>query len=200
MRTPRRAHSARVPAWGQWAVGLAVLLGADLVLRALYDPASHTFQQREAEVTGWLSLAALLLVLASKPLRLVSYRRALGLWAFGFALLHVVFSYAGVLDGDVLNLLFLSRGAQVGWAVGALALLGLLPLALTSTNGAMRRLGARWKALHRLGPWMTALAALHTAWIGVHFGLTPLTWTSVTLLLLTAALLLGRASNWRKPA
>ncbi len=187
-----RPRARRLPAWAPWALGLAAPLGADLVLRALYDPASHTFQQREAEVTGWLSLAALLLVLASRPLRLVTYRRALGLAAFGYALLHVVFSYTGVLGADVQNLLFVSRSDQAGWALGLAALVGLLPLALTSTNAAMRRLGPRWKALHALGPWMTLLAALHTVWLGVHFGLNPLAWTSVALLLLTALALLGR--------
>ena len=196
----RRSRAAQLPAWGQWALGLALLGLAEGVLRLVYDPRAHVFGQRETEVTGWLALAALLLTLFARRLGLAPYRRALGLAGFFYTVAHLYFSYDHILDDDWQNLLFLSRGQQAGWALGLVALLGLLPLALTSTDSAVRRLGPRWKPLHHLGPWMTLLATLHTVWIGVHFGLDPLAWTSVALLLLTALALLARRRPTRSPA
>ncbi|GMA14558.1 hypothetical protein E5F05_10080 [Deinococcus metallilatus] len=192
-RATREAAPQRaVPGFQPFIIGVLVVVITEELLRVLYVEGSHLLGQRRTEVYGWLSLAALLLVLASRWLRLVPHRRALGLAGFAFALMHTWLAYAHVLDGDVENVLFLSVEEQAALWLGVAALLGLLPLALTSTNTAMRRLGKRWKALHRLGPWMTLLAALHTAWIGVHFGLNPLAWTSVALLLVSAALFLFR--------
>lgn len=195
---PRRAPGAVTPTraapWpGQLALGLLVVIVTEEALRLLYPPGHHLLAQRRTEVYGWLSLAGLLLVLASRGLRLVPYRRALGLAAFGFAGVHTGLAYVHVLNRDVESVLFLSPQDQAALWLGVAALIGLLPLALTSTAASVRRLGKRWKTLHRLGPWMTLLAAVHTAWIGVHFGVDPLAWTSVGVLLLTAALFLFRS-------
>jgi len=80
------------------------------------------------------------------------------------------------------------------WA-GIVALAGLLPLAVTSFTPAQRRMGRWWKRLHRLGPWLTVLSALHTAWAGGHFGLMPLRWTSLALVVLSLALFFLRARD-----
>ncbi|WP_425146484.1 ferric reductase-like transmembrane domain-containing protein [Deinococcus sp.] len=174
----------RLPASGLLQLGLSLLvaLNAELLLRLL-APAGALAERRE-EVYGALSLLALLLILATRWLpRWKAYRRALGLAAFGYGLLHGWLALGTVLQGDPQNLLFLNQATQAAILAGVLALAGLLPLALTSSNWAQRRLGRRWKRLHRAGPWLTLLSALHTAWAGVHFGLSPLAWTSATLLL-----------------
>lgn len=152
-------------------------------------------EQRREELYGLLSLLALLLVLLTRPLPgLRPLRRRLGLTGFGYGLLHGWLALGHVLEGDPSNLLFLNPGTQASIWAGVVALALLLPLALTSTASARRRLGRRWKTLHRLGPPMTLLAALHTAWAGVHFGLSPLRWPSLGLLLLSGWLFLGRRS------
>jgi methionine sulfoxide reductase heme-binding subunit len=192
MTVPRRPVS--VSSWLQLAVALLLPLNLELLLQLL-APVGALSERRE-ELYGFLSLAALLLVLVTRWLRpLRPFRRALGLSAFGYGLYHGWLALQHVLQGDPTNLLFLNRGTQMGIWAGIVALAGLLPLAFTSFDTAQRRLGKNWKRLHRLGPWLTLLSALHTAWSGVHFGLTPLTWTAFALFTLSAVLFLARRSG-----
>lgn len=105
---------------------------------------------------GLWSLRLLLLTLAMTPLRWLFrsstpllYRRALGLWAAAYALLHLLM-YVVVdqrLDARVLIEDVLKRP----WiTVGFVTVVMLTVLAATSTRGMMRRLGRRWLVLHRL--------------------------------------------------
>src|ERR1700752_2525642 len=105
---------------------------------------------------GKTALNLLLLTLAVTPVReltgqpqLLRLRRMLGLFAFFYVLLH--FAIYLVLD---LELNFRTLGADIAKrpyiTIGFTALLLLVPLAVTSTNGMMRRLGRRWETLHRL--------------------------------------------------
>lgn len=188
--TARPASSA--PGWWPLALFLLLPLNFELLLRVLPTGA---LDERREELYGFLSLAALLLVLVTRSWRVLRpHRRALGLAAFGYGAYHGLLAVQHVLQGDVSNLLFLNPGTQAAYWAGIIALAGLLPLALTSFAPAQRRLGRNWKRLHRLGPWLTLLSALHTAWSGVHFGLEPLKWASVALLALSLALFLTRRS------
>ena len=115
-------------------------------------------------------------------------RRLLGVTAFSYALLHFLF-YVGVdkffdwrtISQDLTKRPFL----MVGFA----ALLCLAPLAITSTDGWVRRLGyRRWKLVHRLAYLAAALAVVHFAW-RVKADLTrPLLFAAVFALLLVARL------------
>lgn len=193
IRTPEPAERRGTAPWSQQLVVVAVVvIGFEQALRVLTGHAAHLLEQRRMEGYGWLSVAALLLVLVARRVGLLRYRRALGLAAFGFALVHTWLAYGHVLDHDVENVLFLSRDDQAALWLGAAAIAGLLPLALTSTDTAVRRLGRHWRTLHRLTPVLTVLAVAHTVWIGVHFGVAPLAWTSVVLTVLTALTLLAR--------
>jgi sulfoxide reductase heme-binding subunit YedZ len=94
---------------------------------------------------------------------LVQARRPLGVACFGYALLHAWCYWwfdagadLGALVGDLAEKRYL-------W-VGAAALALLAPLAFTSTDHAMRRLGRRWKQLHRLVYPIAVLALLHVWW------------------------------------
>jgi DMSO/TMAO reductase YedYZ heme-binding membrane subunit len=107
--------------------------------------------------TGMMTLIFLTLTMAVTPLRkvtglnwLIQFRRMLGLYAFFYVCLHFLcffsldraFSVAGTL-AEMLKRKYL--------IVGSTALLAMLPLAITSTNGMIKRLGGkRWRALHRL--------------------------------------------------
>ncbi len=176
--------------WLQLAVAVLLPLNLELLMRLA---ALGALAERREELYGFLSLLALLLVLLTRRLPgLRPYRRALGLAAFGYGLYHGLLAVQHVLQGDASNLLFLNPYTQAGIWAGTAALAGLLPLTLTSFGWAQRRMGRGWKRLHRAGPWLTLLSALHTAWSGVHFGLSPLKWASVFLLTLSLALFLLR--------
>ena len=141
--------------------------------------------------TGRPALQILLATLAVTPIRrltgwngVIRLRRMLGLFAFTYALVHFsfyftfdqVFSVAGVLD-DVTKRRFILSGM--------VALASMLPLALTSTKGWIRRLGGkRWQKLHRLVYLAAAAGALHFIWKEK-----VLTVETVTYFLLVAGLL-----------
>ena len=118
--------------------------------------------------TGTLTLVFLVLTLAVTPLRkltganwLVRARRMLGLYAFFYGLLHLLcyvwfdksFDF-GAIAGDVARRRFI--------LVGALALVSMVPLAVTSTDRMIKRLGGkRWQKLHRLTYVSAVAGALH---------------------------------------
>jgi sulfoxide reductase heme-binding subunit YedZ len=121
--------------------------------------------------TGDWALRFLLLTLAVTPLRelmgwqrLMLFRRMLGLFAYFYAVLHfstwMVFDHffdgAAMLE-DVLERPYITFGMS--------AFVLLLPLAITSTNGWVRRLGRRWKQLHRLVYPAAIIAVLHFLWL-----------------------------------
>jgi len=115
--------------------------------------------------------------------QLLRLRRMLGLFAFFYAALH--FTIYLVLD---LELNFRVLGADIVKrpyiTVGFTALLLLLPLALTSTNGMMRRLGRRWQSLHRLVYVIAVLAVWHFYWQVKRDVREPLIYAGVLALLL----------------
>ncbi len=130
-----------------------VLLGWD----ALYGKIGANPIEFFLRTTGILTLIFLLITLSITPLRkyfgwnqLVKFRRMLGLYAFFYGFLHLV-TYS-IFDKS------LSVSAIVGdvWerpfiAVGMLSFFLLIPLAITSTNGMIKRLGGKnWQKLHRL--------------------------------------------------
>ncbi len=119
-------------------------------------------------ITGILSLVFLFLSLSMSPLfwgtrwgGWVAGRRALGLYGFFYAVAHlaiyIVFDRAGSLT-STLNELGKRRFLQVG----AVAIILMIPLAVTSTNSMINRLGAiRWKRLHRLVYLVAILGVVH---------------------------------------
>lgn len=125
--------------------------------------------------TGNSTLTLLLLSLACTPAHTVfgwrtplKLRRWLGLYTFGYALAHVsLFSLDhGLIDGAIDVSAILGTTIEKRYAlVGALALLILVPLAITSTTGWQRRLGRAWKRLHRLVYAAAALGVLHWVWL-----------------------------------
>lgn len=121
--------------------------------------------------TGDWSLRFLLLTLAVTPLRRLSgwnglqkFRRMLGLFAFFYVCLHFgvylifdqFFDWAGIVE-DVAKRPYITVGFA-GWLL-------LIPLAVTSTNGMIKRLGRNWQRLHRLVYVIGALGVLHYLWL-----------------------------------
>jgi methionine sulfoxide reductase heme-binding subunit len=120
---------------------------------------------------GFWTLSFLLLALLPTPLRIVfgwtwslRYRRMIGLFGFFYAVLHFgvyvgldqFFDFPAILE-DVVKRKFIT--------IGMLGLVLLIPLALTSTNRAVRRLGfVRWKRLHRLAYVAAGCGVVHFGW------------------------------------
>lgn len=122
------------------------------------------------ETCGKTALNLLVLTLCITPARrftgvnrLVTLRRLLGLFAFFYVVVHIL-SYAWFdlrFDWDTLLVDVIERPYIT---VGFVALLMLIPLAVTSTNGWQRRLGRRWVKLHRLVYPVAILAVVHYWW------------------------------------
>ncbi len=143
-----------------------------LLYRALADQLGANPQEALIRSTGDWALRFLCIGLAVTPLRLLSktpslarFRRMLGLFMYFYALVHFL-SYSwfdmgfdvGDIVSDIIKRPFI-------W-VGALSLLLLSPLAATSFNAAIKRLGAkRWQQLHRLVYGVAGLAVLHFFWM-----------------------------------
>ena len=153
-----------------WIVALAPL--AMLGWRAWNDDLTANPISFITNTLGDWTFRLLLASLVLTPLRIVTgmawqmpLRRLLGLFAFSYAAMH--FSVWIVLD-HFFN--WSQMGADIVKrpyiTVGMLALTSLIPLAVTSTTGMIRRLGARnWKRLHRLVYFTAVCAALHFLWL-----------------------------------
>jgi sulfoxide reductase heme-binding subunit YedZ len=126
--------------------------------------------QAAEQWTGRFAAGHLALSLACTPLNTlfgwrdtVKVRRALGLYAFMYAGVHLSI-LIGVDYGFAFDLLWADLASKPFILVGASALLILLALAITSFKWWMRTLGKNWKRLHRLVYLAGPLVALHYAW------------------------------------
>jgi sulfoxide reductase heme-binding subunit YedZ len=156
------------------ALGLACTIPFVVMVMAVFGVAGLNLGANPVEElinrNGQWGLRFLLITLAVTPLRritgihwLVRFRRMLGLFAFFYLTLHFV-SYAvidqrlafGPIVEDIIERPFIT--------VGMFGLLLLVPLAVTSTNAMMRRLGRRWQSLHRLVYLIAVLGVWHYWW------------------------------------
>lgn len=95
---------------------------------------------------------------------LITIRRPLGVYGFCYIALHLL-AYAWLSNGFDWALILRDIGERRAMSVGLLAFALLIPLALTSTNGWQKRLGRRWKVLHRLVYFAVPLSVLHYFWL-----------------------------------
>ena len=140
--------------------------------------------------TGDWTLRFLLIALAITPLRrltgwaaLASVRRMLGLFAFFYVVLHFstylvsFFPFFDLIPDDILERPYVTAGFT-GFVL-------LIPLALTSTKGMIRRLGgARWRRLHRLVYIAAAAGVVHYLWLVKVDVLPPLVYGAILAALL----------------
>ncbi len=140
-----------------YGIPTGIALGADPIAEILHG-------------LGKWALNFLLITLCVTPLRqltglnfIIRLRRMLGLFAFTYALLH--FTAYIVLDRALLwSTIFEDIAKRPYITIGLLALLLLIPLAVTSTNRMMRKLGRRWQKLHRLVYVIAILGVWHFYW------------------------------------
>jgi sulfoxide reductase heme-binding subunit YedZ len=149
--------------------------------------------------TGLAALRLLTISLAITPVRrllprlnwLVKFRRLLGLFAFFYATLHLG-TYIALYAGFDINTMAADIAKRRFITMGVAAWLLLLPLAATSTNWAIRKLGGkRWNRLHKLVYVAAVCGVIHYWWQVKPGVLTPLTITVILGVLLAARPLLS---------
>ena len=177
-----------VPAWPVYAIGAVPpvwLYYQGLTGGLGPDPVKGIERQM-----GLLALQVMVAVLAITPIRtylgvnLIRYRRALGLVAFFYVLVH--FLTWVVLDmgllwsqmiGDIVKRPYVT--------IGMIGLAALIPLAVTSNNWSIRRMGpVAWKRLHRLTYVAAVAGAVHYIWLVKAWPLEPFLYAGAILALL----------------
>jgi methionine sulfoxide reductase heme-binding subunit len=164
----------------------ALLLTRGLIQARLGPNPAETIQLE----TGIWAFRFLILTLVVTPVRrltgwneAIQYRRMLGLLAFFYAALHVTSYLAfdvlfawGLFVEDVVKRPFITAGM--------IAFTAMVPLAITSTRGWIRRLGRRWQVLHRLIYVSAVGAAVHYLWKGKVIYGTPVIYAGLVAALL----------------
>ncbi|MCC6292587.1 MAG: sulfoxide reductase heme-binding subunit YedZ [Bryobacterales bacterium] len=158
--------------WSKLAVWLASLAPAVWLGYGVYaSRLGPNPIEAVTHATGDWTLRFLLASLAVTPARrllrlpdLIRFRRMLGLWAFFYAFLHLMtwvwldkFFDPAEMWADVQKRRFVTAGMA--------GFLCLVPLALTSTAGWIRRLGRNWQRLHRLAYAAAAAGVVHYWWL-----------------------------------
>jgi sulfoxide reductase heme-binding subunit YedZ len=174
---------------------VCLIPAALLTWRALTGNAGPNPVETITHGTGDYALRFLLISLAITPLRrylklpdLIRFRRMLGLFAFFYGFLHLTIWFAldkgfetSEMIADVIKRPFITAGMT--------SLLLMLPLAVTSTAGWIRRLGGkRWRTLHRIVYISAAAAVIHYYWLVKSDVREPLLYGSILAVLLAARL------------
>ncbi|RBW57048.1 protein-methionine-sulfoxide reductase heme-binding subunit MsrQ [Ruegeria sp. A3M17] len=139
---------------------------------------------------GELALQLLIVVLAISPLRrfvglnLLKFRRALGVLTFAYVSLHLLVWL--VLDVQLPSQIWADILKRPYITVGMAAFILMIPLAVTSNNLSLRKLGARWRILQRLVFPAAILGGVHYVMLAKGFQIEPLVYLSliVSLILL----------------
>ncbi|ABD56896.1 protein-methionine-sulfoxide reductase heme-binding subunit MsrQ [Jannaschia sp. CCS1] len=138
---------------------------------------------------GDVALKLIIAGLAMTPLRqrlglnFQCWRRALGVLAFFFVLAHLL--VWAVLDVQRLSAIWADIIERPYVTIGMAGFLALFPLAVTSNNYAVRKLGAvKWRKLHKLAYPAAVLGAVHYVWLAKGFQIEPLVYLTITLALL----------------
>ena len=140
---------------------------------------------------GELALQLFIASLAITPLRswtginLIRFRRAIGLTAFFYVFLHLLVWL--VLDVQILSEIWADIIKRPYITIGMIAFTLMIPLAVTSNNLSIRKLGPkRWRQLHKLTYAAGILGALHFVMLAKGFQIEPLVYMAIVLGLLMA--------------
>ena len=149
---------------------------------------------------GELALQALIGVLAVTPLRnwtgvnLVKFRRAFGLVTFYYVACHLLVWL--VLDVQILSQIWADIVKRPYITIGMLAFTLMIPLAVTSNNWSIRKLGPKgWRRLHQLTYATATLGAIHFVMLAKGFQIEPLVYLGIVISLLAMRLRLPRRAT-----
>ena len=166
------------PVW-MFYMGVTGGLGVDPV---------KVMEHQMGEWSLWLLIAGLCITPLQRfaGIRLLKYRRAIGLLAFFYILGHLLIWL--VLDVQIPSQIIADIVKRPYVTVGFAAFLMLIPLALTSNNRSIRWLGAGWRKLHQMVYAAAILGALHFIMLVKGFQLEPFIYAAVILALLALRL------------
>ncbi|WP_297771809.1 protein-methionine-sulfoxide reductase heme-binding subunit MsrQ [uncultured Roseovarius sp.] len=180
----------RVPVWSVWLILLVPAVWT-FYLGLTGGLGAEPIKALEREL-GEVALQLVILGLCITPLRrflglnLIRFRRAIGLLAFTYVALHLLVWL--VLDVQIPAQIWADIVKRPYVTVGFTAFLMMIPLALTSNDWSLRRLGPRWRRLHKLTYGVAVLGAVHFIWLSKGFQIEPLIYLAAILALLALRL------------
>jgi sulfoxide reductase heme-binding subunit YedZ len=184
---PINTAMRRVPAWTVYIVGIAYSVW--LFYLGLTGGLGVEPIKSLEHAYGLLGLQFLIAGLAVTPLRnytgvnLIKFRRAIGLMTFYYILLHLLVWL--VFDVQILSQIWADILKRKYITVGMAAFVLMIPLALTSNNRALRKIGpVRWRQLHKLTYAVAIMGALHFLWLVKGIQLEPILYTAAIGILL----------------
>jgi sulfoxide reductase heme-binding subunit YedZ len=162
----------RTPAWRNVPVHIAASLPLTLTAYEYFTGTLPIVLDRHLVIRfGAAGLAFLIASFSITPISILTgntslkpIRRPLGVYGFCYIALHLL-AYAWLSNYFDWALILRDLGERRAMSIGLLAFALLIPLALTSTNGWQKRLGRRWKVLHRLVYFAVPLSILHYFWL-----------------------------------
>jgi len=176
----------RIPAWTIYTVGAAYAVWE--FWRALNQIGPYLVEPINVLERAYGEVALILMVvgLAVTPLRkwtvvnLIKFRRAIGVTAFFYVLAH--FLVFAILDVQSVSRVWTEIVKRPYVTVGMASFLMLIPLAVTSNNLSVRKLGAAtWRKMHKLTYPAAILGAIHYLWLVKGFQLEPIIYLLVIL-------------------
>ena len=176
----------RVPVWAVYCVYLLPVPWL-LYQGSVGDLGRDPVKRLEHEL-GEIALQLVIIGLAITPLRrfaninLIKFRRAIGVLTFVYVCLHIL--VWAVLDVQTLDRVWADILKRPYITIGMASFLLLLPLAITSNNVSVRKLGVAWRRLHKLAYPAAILGGIHYVWLAKGFQLEPLVYLTVILCLL----------------
>ena len=176
----------RIPAWSLYII--AVIPPVLMFLSALNGTLGVDPVKELEHEMGELGLQVLIAVLAITPLRritgisLIKFRRALGLIGFFYIFLHLLVWL--VLDVQILDQIVKDIIKRPYITIGMAGFVLMLPLAITSNNWSIRKLGPKWRNLHKLTYPALILGGVHFVWLVKGWQLEPLIYLGVIVALL----------------
>ena len=155
----KRSQLFRLGGWVTLAIGVITLLRTGNTM---------------VDYTGHAGLALLMLALIARPISglwaaPIRYRRALGVGAFVLSLAHTAHMMEHSLGWKLNSYFFLPSEFQLGMAFGAVALILMVPAALTSFDSLQKSLGKYWRLIHLLSVPALILSAIHALIIGSNY-------------------------------
>ncbi len=158
MSANRRSQLFRMGGWVMLAIGSLTLLRSSEMV----------------DYTGHAALIFLMLALVARPMSrvwpwLLAYRRALGVGSFIASLMHTAHMLDHAFSWHLDAVQFLLPTQQIGAWTGLLALGLMTPVALTSFDALVQRLGKYWRWIHYLAIPILILAVIHTVLMGSHY-------------------------------
>ena len=179
-----------VPVWLVWLAGLTPSVWF-FYLGLTGGLGAEPIKALEHEL-GKVALQLLVVGLAITPMRrylginLIRFRRAIGLLTFTYVALHLLVWL--VLDVQDVARVWADIVKRPYVTIGFAAFVLMIPLAVTSNNLSVRRLGPQWRRLHRLTYGVAVLGAVHFIWLSKGFQIEPLIYLGAILVLLALRL------------